>query len=113
MNDRSRLQTALTVLLTLVFVIGALAPCNAYGAEAKPGWQVEWEKTLGAAKKEGQVAVYISGYEEILPEFQKEYPEIKVLLTTGRGSQSISINSAASSARYRLSATTKAIGSPT
>jgi len=49
MNDRSRLQTALTVLLTLVFVIGALAPCNAYGAEAKPGWQVEWEKTLGAA----------------------------------------------------------------
>jgi hypothetical protein len=71
MNDRSRLQTTLTVLLTLVSVIGALAPCNAYGAEAKPALQVEWEKTLAAAKKEGQVAVYISGYEEILPEFQK------------------------------------------
>ena len=87
MNDRLRLQTALPVFLTLVSVIGALAPCNAYGAEAKPGWQVEWEKTLAAAKKEGQVAVYISGYEEILPEFQKDYPEIKVLPTTGRGSQ--------------------------
>ncbi len=56
-------------------------------AEAKPAWQAEWEKVLAAAKKEGQVAVYISGYEEVLPEFQKEYPEIKVLPTTGRGSQ--------------------------
>src|SRR5207249_2078310 len=53
----------------------------------KPAWQLEWEKVVEAAKKEGQVAVYISGYEEVLPEFQKEYPEIKVLPTTGRGSQ--------------------------
>src|SRR5215470_19925944 len=61
------------------------------GADAaepvKQGWQVEWEKILAAAKREGQVAVYISGYEEILPAFQKEYPEIKVMPTTGRGSQ--------------------------
>jgi len=35
----------------------------ASGAQAKPAWQVEWEKTIEAAKKEGQVAVYISGYE--------------------------------------------------
>src|SRR5207247_4740893 len=55
--------------------------------DAKLAWQAEWEKVLAAAKKEGQVAVYISGYEEVLPEFQKEYPEIKVLPTTGRGSQ--------------------------
>src|SRR5207249_9847088 len=53
----------------------------------KPAWQLEWEKVVEAAKKEGQVAVYISGYEEIMPEFQKEYPEIKVLPTTGRGAQ--------------------------
>jgi iron(III) transport system substrate-binding protein len=59
----------------------------ALAAQPKPPWQVEWEKTLEAAKKEGQVAVYISGYEEILPEFQKEYPEIKVVPTTGRGAQ--------------------------
>ena len=54
-----------------------------HAAEAKPAWQGEWEKVLAAAKKEGQVAVYISGYEEILPEFQKEYPEIKVLADHG------------------------------
>jgi iron(III) transport system substrate-binding protein len=56
-------------------------------AESKPAWQIEWEKTLEAAKKEGQVTVYISGYEEVLPEFQREYPEIKLTSVTGRGSQ--------------------------
>ena len=60
---------------------------STHAAEAKPTWQVEWEKVLAAAKKEGQVAVYISGYEEVLPDFQKEYPEIKVAAITGRGSQ--------------------------
>jgi iron(III) transport system substrate-binding protein len=59
----------------------------AHAAEATPPWQAEWEKTLAAAKKEGQVAIYISGYEEVLPDFQKEYPEIKVIAVTGRGSQ--------------------------
>ena len=58
-----------------------------YAAESKPAWQVEWEKTVEAAKKEGQVTVYISGYEEVLPEFQKEYPDIKLVSVTGRGSQ--------------------------
>lgn len=60
---------------------------TAFGADSRPAWQIEWEKTVEAAKKEGQVSVYISGYEEVLPEFQKEYPEIKVNSVTGRGSQ--------------------------
>ncbi|MGN6735121.1 MAG: ABC transporter substrate-binding protein [Candidatus Binatia bacterium] len=67
--------------------LGGLALNPSYGAEAKLAWQAEWENVLTAAKKEGQVAVYISGYEEILPEFQKEFPDIKVQPTTGRGSQ--------------------------
>ena len=41
-------------------------------AQANPTWQQEWEKTLEAARKEGQVTVYISGYEAVLPEFEKE-----------------------------------------
>ncbi len=57
-------------------------------AESKPSLQIEWEKTLEAARKEGQVTVYISGgYEVILPEFEKEYPDIKVTTVTGRGHQ--------------------------
>jgi iron(III) transport system substrate-binding protein len=58
-----------------------------FAAQSKPAWQQEWEKTLEAAKKEGQVVVYISGYEAVLPEFEKEFPEIKVTAVTGRGNQ--------------------------
>ena len=69
-------------------VAAVLLFVNICGAgESKPGWQREWEKTLGAAKKEGKVAIYISGYEEVLPDFQKEYPEIIVTAVSGRGSQ--------------------------
>jgi iron(III) transport system substrate-binding protein len=67
------------ILLSLATVAG--------GAEQKPAWQVEWEKTLAAAKKEGQVTVYMSGYDRVLPEFEKDYREIKLVSVTGRGSQ--------------------------
>jgi iron(III) transport system substrate-binding protein len=60
---------------------------GAHAAQAKPSWQTEWEKTVEAAKKEGQVTVYISGYEAILPDFEKEYPDIKMNAVTGRGNQ--------------------------
>ena len=64
--------------------------CRSRLAQAKAPWL--WQvrsgrRSLEAAKKEGQLSIYISGYEEVLPEFQKEYPEIKVVPTTGRGSQ--------------------------
>lgn len=61
--------------------------CFCFGAQTKPAWQLEWEKTLDAAKREGQVVVYISGYDAILQDFEKEYPEIKVTAVTGRGNQ--------------------------
>jgi ABC-type Fe3+ transport system substrate-binding protein len=56
-------------------------------AQANPAWQQEWDKTLEAAKKEGQVTVYISGYEAVLPDFEREYPDIKVVAVTARGNQ--------------------------
>jgi ABC-type Fe3+ transport system substrate-binding protein len=72
--------------LILAFAGGARAD-RAEAAEAKPARQAEWETVLAAAKKEGQVTVYMSGYEEVLPEFAKEYPDIKLVSATGRGSQ--------------------------
>lgn len=71
-------------LLMIFFLCSAE---RALAAQAKPAWQMEWEKTLEAAKKEGQVVVYISGYEAILQDFEKEFPEIKVTAVTGRGNQ--------------------------
>jgi iron(III) transport system substrate-binding protein len=69
----------------IALVFGVLAALPTIAAEAP--WQKEWEKTLEAAKKEGQLTIYISGYEAVLPDFEKEYPEIKVTAVTGRGNQ--------------------------
>jgi len=55
--------------------------------QAQGDWKARWEKTLAAAKKEGRINIYISGYEKVVPAFQKAYPEIKVRSVTGRGSQ--------------------------
>jgi hypothetical protein len=48
-------------LLIVVFVCGLTTAAHA--ADSKSSQQ-EWERILEAARKEGQVAVYISGYEE-------------------------------------------------
>ncbi|MGZ8426162.1 MAG: hypothetical protein ACXWYD_14535, partial [Candidatus Binatia bacterium] len=37
---------------------------TAFAAQTKPAWQAEWERILEAAKKEGQLSIYISGYED-------------------------------------------------
>jgi iron(III) transport system substrate-binding protein len=76
--------------LSCLFVAGVVHFCAvaiAFATQAQPAWQQEWEKTLEAARKEGQVAVYISGYEAVLPDFEKEFPGIKVVAVTGRGNQ--------------------------
>lgn len=57
-------------------------------AEAKPSWKADWERTLEAAKKEGRVVLYASeGREVVFREFQKKYPEIKLVSVQGRGNQ--------------------------
>ncbi|HEY7168532.1 MAG TPA: extracellular solute-binding protein [Candidatus Binatia bacterium] len=52
-------------------------------------WNTDWDQTLAAAKREGEVAFYGSGgYEKVFEVFQKRYPEIKVNAVTGlRGSE--------------------------
>ena len=51
-------------------------------------WQTKWEKTLAAAIEEGEVRVFTGGgYEAVYPEFQKAFPDIKLIGITGRGSQ--------------------------
>jgi ABC-type glycerol-3-phosphate transport system substrate-binding protein len=57
-----------------------------WSAGALADWKKEWEKTLAGAKKEGQVVLLMRRYEGVFAEFRKEYPEIKVVTITGRGS---------------------------
>src|SRR5262245_36145940 len=54
---------------------------------AQSNWQKEWEKTLAAAKKEGQINVYIYRYEGLLQDFKRDYPGINVVSVTGRGTE--------------------------
>lgn len=60
-----------------------------FGQE-KPRWQVDWEKTLDGAKKEGRVNVYVDFSATALIDaggFQKSFPEIKVFSVPMRNSQ--------------------------
>jgi iron(III) transport system substrate-binding protein len=70
----------------LVMIVVCYAS-GAHAAEAKPTSQQGWDKTVEAARKEGRVTIYISGYDAILPDFEKEFPDIKVVAVTGRGNQ--------------------------
>jgi iron(III) transport system substrate-binding protein len=75
-----------TIGLATLFLLFSGAGLEA--AQAKSGWEAEWEKTLQAAKKEGQLTIYISEvYEEIFREFGKKYPEIKVVAVPAQGGQ--------------------------
>jgi len=52
-------------------------------------WQSEWEKVTAAAKKEGQLNLYVGRYGQaaLLDEFRKEFPEIKIVSVNGSGNQ--------------------------
>lgn len=58
-----------------------------HAAETNPSLQNEWGHALKKAQEEGQLSVYGSSrYDLLFAEFQKQYPKIKVSVTTTRGS---------------------------
>ena len=69
-----------------VLVVALLLLGRAHAAE-QPKWQAEWQKTIEAAKKEGQLSLY-GGQEithpEIIAAFNKEFPFIKITSASGR-----------------------------
>jgi iron(III) transport system substrate-binding protein len=72
-----------------VWLIGACAFSaeRVSAADAKPGWQNEWEKSVKAAEDEGALVIYMTqAFEPVFHEvFQKKFPKIKVTTVTGRG----------------------------
>ena len=63
------------------------------GAFAAETWQIEWDKTIKAAEREGQVVVYsLSEIGEAIANtgFQKKFPRIKVSVVTARGGEHVS-----------------------
>jgi len=57
-------------------------------AGAQAGWKQEWEKTLAAAEKEGQVTVYGppgTQYQDAIGSFQPAFPKIRLSYVPGSG----------------------------
>jgi ABC-type glycerol-3-phosphate transport system substrate-binding protein len=79
----SRDVPALPALLGWLLLLHA---ASAFSAEVSPTWEMAWEKTVEAAKKEGQISVYGSDTFELFLKnaFQKKYPEIKIGFVGGR-----------------------------
>jgi iron(III) transport system substrate-binding protein len=78
-----RIQNQKLVVAVVTLMVGAAAP-----AAETSKWKEEWQRTIEAAKKEGQVSLY-GGQEithpDITAAFNNEFPFIKVLATSGRG----------------------------
>jgi iron(III) transport system substrate-binding protein len=72
-------------VIGLVTVLGVTFAAETPAAQAD--WNKDWEQTLAAAKKEGQVNVYIYRYDGLLQEFKRDFPGINVISVTGRGNE--------------------------
>jgi iron(III) transport system substrate-binding protein len=68
-----------------ILVLLALVSGDALGAQAD-AWKADWDRSVEAAKKEGQLVLYGSAdYEKLFAAFNKKYPEIKIVGVFGRG----------------------------
>jgi hypothetical protein len=72
----------------VIFGLFALLGITGQAWTADSG-KTEWERTIEAARKEGQVNVYIGGWGAVLESgvFEQSYPGIKVVAVAGRGGE--------------------------
>ena len=75
------------VNVAALWAVCALFSLTTLSYAAQNNWKKDWEQTLAAAKKEGQVTVYIYRYEGLLQDFKREFPGINVVAVTGRGNE--------------------------
>ena len=80
-------RSARNIVMSFVCVVSPLFAASAGAADGQPAWQVIWEKTVAAAKKEGKLNFYVGRYgtEPLLNEFRKEFPEIQLITVNGTG----------------------------
>ena len=85
--------TMRTTLLALSFFM-LLITCIPKGHAAQPTgkstWELEWERTIKAAEREGEVSYYTVGEYGFVAAFEKKFPRIKVKIVPGRGNDLLS-----------------------
>jgi hypothetical protein len=77
-------RTSLKVSLITVLLLNCVVPASVYG-----DWKQEWERTVAAAEKEGEITIYgqsRAGVGKALLAFQNAYPKIKINFVGGAGS---------------------------
>jgi iron(III) transport system substrate-binding protein len=80
----------MVVVMRLSFLLVALFLQSfgfCFAADSKLTWQVEWEKAIAAAKKEGEVRLWGDQeitHPDIIDAFARQYPFIKPVTVTGR-----------------------------
>jgi len=71
-----------------LLALSVLGECRASWAASVNTSQEEWDRTVKAAEKEGQVVLYANeGIEGSIHDFQKRFPRVKVVLVSGRSGQ--------------------------
>ena len=87
MKDRNPTHWSRSVwfVIVLVGVLLAHRAPSTFAAAAET-WKADWDKTVEAAKKEGQLTLYGSPeFEGLFGELNKKYPEIKITGVFNRG----------------------------
>jgi iron(III) transport system substrate-binding protein len=72
----------------LAFLLLCNAASQSLAAAPKDDWQLEWEKAVAAAEKDGQVTVYGPPgiqYQNAINAFQGAFPKIKLVYVPGSG----------------------------
>jgi len=82
-------KNGMVVVMRLSLLLFALLQSFGFShaAESKPAWQVDWEKIVAAARKEGEVRLWGDQeitHPDIVAAFTKEYPFIKPVTVSGR-----------------------------
>jgi iron(III) transport system substrate-binding protein len=73
----------------LVAIVCLLLHASVELTHSQADWKKQWEATVEAAKKEGEVTIYGPHnpvYQQVWAIFQKSYPEIKFNFVPGKGS---------------------------
>lgn len=83
-------QKSMWLFVCFLLLLAVLRP--AMTAEAQSAWQKEWEATLAAAEREGEIGIAGppgDSFREAITGFTKQYPKIKVELLGGRGGDKV------------------------
>src|SRR5215475_1063144 len=78
----------LRFFLLAVGLLLCLPNSEVRAAEVSGSWKDTWEKVTQGAKKEGELKLYCSDdYVAVFAEFQKKYPDIKLVTVSARGAE--------------------------